>query len=210
MPPGPGDRCRSGTGPVVAWPTPVLCVPDAIVVVSPGGRVLDLNPTAIDLLGDKNANATRREFASMVAVAERTHEPLPVALPDVDTAARLTFADDLRRWRELNVIVVKGRMIRCTLWGGVAAYQASGVTMDDLVHAVDVSMYESKNAGRNLARVHEPRTTIPRVVTLERRGAKRLQRDDRYSRRADHGGPRRELQAVRWSSHTARRRRPSA
>lgn len=97
----------------------------------------------------------------MIAAAERTHEPLPVALPDVETAARLAFADDLRRWRELNVIVVKGRMIHCTLRGGVAAYQASGTTLNDLVHAVDVSMYEAKNAGRNLVRVHEPRTTTP-------------------------------------------------
>jgi len=28
--------------------------------------------------------------------------------------------------------------------------------MDDLFHAVDVSMYEAKNAGRNLVRLHEP------------------------------------------------------
>jgi PleD family two-component response regulator len=64
------------------------------------------------------------------------------------------------------VIVVKGRMIRCTLSGGVAAYPASGKSMEVLFHAVDVSNYEAKNAGRNLVRLHKPPTTIPVVVTL--------------------------------------------
>lgn len=45
----------------------------------------------------------------------------------------------------------------------------AGTTMDDLFHAVDVSMYEAKNAGRNLVRLHQPPTTMPRAVTLERR-----------------------------------------
>jgi PleD family two-component response regulator len=56
-------------------------------------------------------------------------------------------------------------MIRCTLSGGVAAYPASGTTMEDLFHAVDASMYEAKNAGRNLVRLHDPHTTIPQVAT---------------------------------------------
>jgi hypothetical protein len=36
--------------------------------------------------------------------------------------------------------------------------------MDDLFHAEDLSIYEAKNAGRNLVRLHDP-TTIPGVVT---------------------------------------------
>ena len=99
-------------------------------------------------------------------VARWGGEEFFVALPGVDAAAGLAFADDLRRRCELNVIVVKGRMIRCTLSGGVAAYPASGTSMEDLFHAVDVSMYEAKNAGRNLVRLHKPPTTIPVVVTL--------------------------------------------
>ena len=69
----------------------------------------------------------------------------------------MAFAEDLRRRCELNVIVFEGRMIRCTLSGGVAAYPVSGATMDELFHAVDVSMYEAKNAGRNLVRLHSGR-----------------------------------------------------
>jgi len=37
--------------------------------------------------------------------------------------------------------------------------------MEDLFHAVDASMYEAKNAGRNLVRLRKPPTTIPVVVT---------------------------------------------
>jgi len=79
-----------------------------------------------------------------------------VALPDADAAKGLAFADDLRRRFAQNEIVVEGRTIRCTLSGGVAAFPASGTTIDDLFHAVDVSMYEAKKAGRNLVRLHNP------------------------------------------------------
>jgi len=98
-------------------------------------------------------------------VARWGGEEFFVALPGSDTAAGVAFAEDLRRRCELNVIVVEGRMIRCTLSGGVAAYPASGTTMEDLFHAVDASMYEAKNAGRNLVRLHDPHTTIPQVAT---------------------------------------------
>jgi diguanylate cyclase (GGDEF)-like protein len=169
------------------------------------------------LTGLHNRRHMVERFASMIMAAERTHEPLAVALFDVDrfksindeyghlagdavlvglaqlmgeqapvgalvarwggeeffvalpgadAAAGLAFADDLRRRCELNVIVVEGQMIRCTLSGGVAAYPASGATMGDLFHAVDLSMYEAKNAGRNLVRLHNPPAAIPRVVTV--------------------------------------------
>jgi len=83
-----------------------------------------------------------------------------VALPGADPAVGLAFAEDLRSRCERNEIAVEGLMIRCTLSGGVAAYPGSGATMNDLFHAADASMYEAKNAGRNLVRLHEPHTTI--------------------------------------------------
>ncbi len=169
------------------------------------------------LTGLHNRRHLVERFASMIAEAERTEEPLAVvlfdvdrfktindefghqagdavlvglaqlmgeqapvdamvarwggeeffaALPGADAAAGLAFADDLRRRCELKVIVFEGRMIRCTISGGVAAYPASGTSMEDLFHAVDASMYEAKNAGRNLVRLHRPPTTIPVVLTL--------------------------------------------
>ncbi|HZW44065.1 MAG TPA: GGDEF domain-containing protein, partial [Dermatophilaceae bacterium] len=98
-------------------------------------------------------------------VARWGGEEFFVALPGADTAAGMAFADDLRRGCELNVIVVEGRTIRCTLSGGVAAYPASGTTLEDLFHAADAAMYEAKNAGRNLVRLHDPHPTIPQVAT---------------------------------------------
>jgi diguanylate cyclase (GGDEF)-like protein len=79
-----------------------------------------------------------------------------VALPGADAATGLAFAEDFRRRFELNEIVVQGRVIRCTLSGGVAAYPEAGTTVDDLFHAADVSMYEAKRAGRNLVWVDKP------------------------------------------------------
>lgn len=169
------------------------------------------------LTGLHNRRHLVERFASMIAQAERTQEPLAVvlfdvdrfksindefghqagdavlvelaqlmreqvpvdamvarwggeeffaALPGADAAAGLAFADDLRRRCELNVVDFEGRMIHCTLSGGVAAYPASGTSMEDLFHAVDASMYEAKNAGRNLVRLHQPLTTVPVVFTI--------------------------------------------
>ena len=94
-------------------------------------------------------------------VARWGGEEFFVALPYADAAAGMAFADDLRRRCELKRIVFEGQMIRCTLSGGVAAYPASGTTMGDLFLAVDVSLYEAKNAGRNLVKLHEPLAPAP-------------------------------------------------
>jgi len=86
-------------------------------------------------------------------VARWGGEEFFVALPGAGAAAGLTFADDLRRRCEQGATIFEGRNIRCTVSGGVATYPASGTTTDELFHAADVSMYEAKNAGRNLVRI---------------------------------------------------------
>ena len=106
--------------------------------------------------------------AVLVAIAQRMQAQAPavallsrwggeeffVALPGADAATGLAFADDLRHRCELDAIEVAGRIVYTTLSGGVAAYPASGTTVDELFHAADVSMYEAKEAGRNLVRLH--------------------------------------------------------
>jgi diguanylate cyclase (GGDEF)-like protein len=83
-----------------------------------------------------------------------------VALPGADAATGLEFADDLRRRCEQAGIVDEGRMIHCTVSAGVASYPDAGTTMEELFQAADVAMYEAKNAGRNLVRLHGPTPTI--------------------------------------------------
>lgn len=107
-----------------------------------------------------------REQAPVGALVARWGgEEFFVALPGADAAAGMAYADDLRRQCELKVIVVGGQRIHCTISGGVAVYPASGTTMDDLFHAVDISMYGAKHAGRNLVKLHEPSRDGPHVVT---------------------------------------------
>ncbi|HYO18182.1 MAG TPA: GGDEF domain-containing protein, partial [Dermatophilaceae bacterium] len=83
-----------------------------------------------------------------------------IALPGADAATGVTFADDLRRRCEQQGIVDEGRVIRCTVSVGVAVYPAAGTTMEELFQAADAAMYQAKNAGRNLVRLHDPSTTI--------------------------------------------------
>jgi diguanylate cyclase (GGDEF)-like protein len=90
-------------------------------------------------------------------VARWGGEEFFIALPRTDAATGLAFADDLRRRCEQAGVVDQGRLIRCTVSGGVAAYPASGTTMDGLFHAADVALYQAKDAGRNLVRLHPGR-----------------------------------------------------
>ncbi|MDQ1535930.1 MAG: hypothetical protein QOE58_323 [Actinomycetota bacterium] len=87
-------------------------------------------------------------------VARWGGEEFFVALPGADARAGLAFAEDLRRRCELRATDVAGQMVHSTISGGVATYPASGATVDELFQAADVTMYEAKNAGRNLVRLH--------------------------------------------------------
>ena len=79
-----------------------------------------------------------------------------LALPGADVATGLAFADDLRRRYELTTTVVEGRTIACTVSAGLATYPASGTSMDELFHAVDLALYDAKDSGRNVVRAHDP------------------------------------------------------
>jgi diguanylate cyclase (GGDEF)-like protein len=96
-------------------------------------------------------------------VARWGGEEFFIALPCTDASMGLAFANDLRRRCAEAGVLNQGRLIHCTVSGGVAVYPASGTTMDELFHAADVALYEAKNAGRNLVRLHPspiPATTF--------------------------------------------------
>jgi diguanylate cyclase (GGDEF)-like protein len=97
-------------------------------------------------------------------VARWGGEEFFIALPGADAVTGLAFAEDLRTRCEEVGVVDQGRMIHCTVSGGVATYPAAGTTMNDLFHAADVALYEAKSAGRNLVRVHEHSSTIAAQV----------------------------------------------
>jgi diguanylate cyclase (GGDEF)-like protein len=96
-------------------------------------------------------------------VARWGGEEFFAALPGADAATGLTFANDLRDRCAQEPVEVGGRNIRCTLSGGVAVYPASGTTMDGLLHAADLSLYQAKNAGRNLVRLALDRALFTQI-----------------------------------------------
>jgi len=107
-------------------------------------------------------------------VARWGGEEFFIALPCADAATGLAFADGLRRRCEQDGIDVAGRVIHATLSGGVAAYPASGATVDELFHAADISMFEAKDAGRNMVRLHPGSAPPPALgVSPESRWAGR-------------------------------------
>lgn len=134
---------------------------------------IDRFKTVNDLHGHQAGDAVlvglaqlMRECAPSGALVSRWGgEEFFVVLPGADVATGLGFADDLRRRCELNAMIVEGRTVACTLSAGVATYPASGRSMDDLFHAVDLSLYEAKDAGRNLVRVHDPTGSRVRTPT---------------------------------------------
>ena len=75
-------------------------------------------------------------------------------------AAGLAVADEVRRLSAENEISIAGRLVRCTLSGGVSAYPDSGVTVNDLFHAADLSLLAAKRAGRDQVRLSAPRASV--------------------------------------------------
>ena len=113
------------------------------------------------------AQLTQAHALPGALVARWGGEEFFVALPGIDGARGLAFADDLRRRCEAEGVGARDRTIHCTLSGGVAAYPASGTTMNELFDAADVALYDAKDAGRNRVRLYA--TPGPAAQGLSRR-----------------------------------------
>lgn len=111
------------------------------------------------------AGRIRAQAPAGALVARWGGEEFFVALPGADGATGLAFAEGVRLTCSKDGVAVAGRLIGCTLSGGVATYPESGVTLNELFHAADVALFEAKDAGRNGVRLHV-RSTGPLLGSL--------------------------------------------
>jgi len=132
-------------------------------------RFKAINDVHGHLVGDEAlvvlAQRIRVHAPTGALVARWGGEEFFVAIPGADAATGLAFADDVRAVCERDGIPVSGRVIPCTLSGGVALYPSSGTTLNELFHAADVALFEAKDAGRNRIRLYA-RHTGPMIDDL--------------------------------------------
>ena len=86
-----------------------------------------------------------------------------VLLPETDVAGGFVVGEKLRR--DIAVLSMRhgGRDVRSSVSVGLVAYPADGTTIEQLVAAADVAMYESKRRGKN--RIVGYQTRTERVAT---------------------------------------------
>jgi diguanylate cyclase (GGDEF)-like protein len=86
-----------------------------------------------------------------------------VLLPETNAAGASIVAEKLRRDIAAIAVRVSERSVRTSVSIGLVAYPDDGATVDQLVSAVDVAMYEAKRQGKNQIVGYATRTE--RVVT---------------------------------------------
>jgi diguanylate cyclase (GGDEF)-like protein len=99
----------------------------------------------------RTADAIRIHTRGTDLAARIGGEEFGVLLPGSDKVGAATFADNLRRAIQREV-VVEGVRWPTTASFGVAQYQA-GMSVETLVGAADRALYQAKAAGRNVVRI---------------------------------------------------------
>jgi len=103
-----------------------------------------------DLVLRRTADAVRMRIRGTDLAARVGGEEFAVLLPGSDASGAATFADNLRRDIQREV-VVEGVRRPTTASFGVAQYQ-DGMSLETLVGAADRALYQAKAAGRNKVR----------------------------------------------------------
>jgi diguanylate cyclase (GGDEF)-like protein len=103
-----------------------------------------------DLVLRRTADAVREHIRGTDLAARVGGEEFAVLLPGSDASGAATFAENLRRAVEREV-VVEGVAWPTTASFGVAQYQ-EGMSVETLVGAADRALYQAKAAGRNTVR----------------------------------------------------------
>jgi diguanylate cyclase (GGDEF)-like protein len=91
----------------------------------------------------------RHKVRTNDTVARVGGEEFAVILPEADLHGGEVLADKLRKLIEAEIIVQEGTEIPVTISLGVAEFQASFESAEQLVKAADEKLYEAKRSGRN-------------------------------------------------------------
>ena len=112
-----------------------------------------------DVYGHEMGDHILRQFAKTILASMRETnlaaryggEEFTIILPDTDTKSCLLVAERIRH--AVSAIVVPSRTDQptphLTVSIGVAAFPTNGRTLEDVIHASDKALYESKHRGRN-------------------------------------------------------------
>ena len=113
-----------------------------------------------DVYGHEVGDRILRQFAKTISAAMRETnlaarfggEEFVVLLPDTGAKACLLVAERIRQ-AVARMLVPPGteRHLQLTISLGIAIYPDHGQTLEEVLHACDKALYESKRAGRNRA-----------------------------------------------------------
>jgi diguanylate cyclase (GGDEF)-like protein len=109
------------------------------------------------------ADTIRRTVRFTDAAARYGGDEFVVLLPETDAAGGYVVAEKLRRDIAALTLHAADRVVRSSVSVGLVTYPDDGTTIEQLVAAADVAMYESKRRGKN--RIVGYQTRTERVAT---------------------------------------------
>ena len=109
------------------------------------------------------ADTIRHTIRFTDAAARYGGDEFVVLLPETDAAGGYVVAEKLRRDVAALTLRAADRTVRSSVSVGLVTYPHDGATIEQLVAAADVAMYESKRRGKNRIVGYQARTE--RIVT---------------------------------------------
>ena len=132
------------------------------------------------------ADTIRHTIRFTDAAARYGGDEFVVLLPETDAAGGYVVAEKLRRDIAALTLRAADRNVRSSVSVGLVTYPDDGATIEQLVAAADVAMYESKRRGKNRIVGYQTRTErdAPRPSTSRSVGGQHVgARDGRPHRR---------------------------
>lgn len=128
-----------------------------------------------DTHGHAGGDRVLREFSAMLEgrmqadwlLARIGGEEFACLIPNVGTAHAADIAEAMRRAVEHLHATVDGRFVPIAVSIGVAATDEVTPSLDPLLAAADVALYQAKADGRNAVRIHRPGQSLRDRLTQE-------------------------------------------